>query len=137
MVVHQPGRSTDLTVLGSATAALAVAAFAAGFAWGALGVAVAYATSESIKTLVLWAVLGRKRARPPRYAPWACGPTVGVPSLVAAVLAYVTFAGTLLPFAHGRATLREATQLDLRPARSLGRSARPAIHWASCAASLR
>ncbi|KIQ69280.1 lipopolysaccharide biosynthesis protein [Wenxinia marina] len=54
------GRSREFLYLGIATASLAVAAFSIGIFWGAVGVAVAYAISEYLKTPVLWWYVGRQ-----------------------------------------------------------------------------
>ena len=130
------GRSTDMMVWGVASAAFTVAAFVAGLPWGALGVAVAYAASEALKTPVLWLVAGRKGPVRATDVARTCGPAViagfgallavwlahdalggrGVAGLVvAALLSYATFAAILQAFPLGRATLREAHGLALKP----------------------
>ncbi len=138
------GRSTDYMLLGLASAGFAVAAFAAGLPWGALGVAVAYAASEYLKTPVVWAVVCRKGPVRLAHVVQACGPAMlgahaallagflahdrlaahGLPGLAAALLlAYATFAATLLPFAPGRALLRDAKELAEGRVRRLRRAA--------------
>ncbi len=137
------GRSTDYMLLGLASAGFAVAAFAAGLAWGALGVAVAYAASEYLKTPVVWAVVCRKGPVRLAHVVQACGPAMvaahltvlvvylahdrlaaqGVPGLVAAaMLSYVIFASVLLLFGPGRATLREVAGLAMGPVSRLRRT---------------
>ncbi len=138
------GRSTDFMWWGLATAGFAIAAFAAGLPWGALGVAMAYAASEYVKTPVLWAVVGRKGPVRPGDTLRACGPAVlaahvallavalaqprlaphGFPGLLAAAaLAYLAFAAALLPFQPGRDTLKDAGGLVIGPLSRLRRAA--------------
>lgn len=126
------GRSTDYMIWGFVTAGIAITAFAAGIAWGAVGVAIAYAISEYLKTIPLWHYVSR---RGPVKSPdiWhACGPlmlaahvSLGVvwllrDSVTASALgsltaggltSYAVFAVCILPFPSGRATLREGFAL--------------------------
>lgn len=138
------GRSTDFMVWGVVTAGFAVTAFVAGLPWGALGVAVAYAVSEYLKTPFLWTYVSRRGPVRTAHALRACGPAViaahlallivflahdrlaaeGVVGLVAAfVLSYLAFAAVLILFAPGRATLREAAGLVAGPLSRLRRTA--------------
>jgi PST family polysaccharide transporter len=54
------GRGRDFMIWGLATAAFAVTAFGVGVIWGAVGIAVAYAIQEYIKTPFLWWYVGRR-----------------------------------------------------------------------------
>lgn len=130
------GRSTEFMIWGLITAAIAVTSFVAGLRWGALGVAVAYAISEYIKTPLLWLYISRRG--PIRVSEVAvfCGPSVlaahvallaaflthdiaanlGLVGIAAAgSLSYVVFVLILFVFPAGRATLTEARALALLP----------------------
>lgn len=54
------GRSREFLYWGIITAVFAVTAFSIGVFWGAVGVALAYAISEYVKTPILWWYLGRR-----------------------------------------------------------------------------
>jgi PST family polysaccharide transporter len=129
------GRSNDYMVWGFASAAFAITAIVAGLSWGALGVAIAYAISEYLKTPPLWLVVCRKGPVRVSDVVRACGPSVlaahgallavylghdalaqrGAGGLVtSALLSYITFAVIVVAFASGRATLREIAELARR-----------------------
>lgn len=54
------GRTREFLYWGLFSSVLSMAAFAIGISWGAAGVAIAYASSEYIKTPFLWWYIGRK-----------------------------------------------------------------------------
>ncbi|HXV29230.1 MAG TPA: lipopolysaccharide biosynthesis protein, partial [Sinorhizobium sp.] len=108
---------------------------------GALGVAVAYATSEYLRTPVLWLYIGRKgpltagdmvRAAGPFVLGahvalailWLVRPHLPDQTIVAlagaAILSYAVTVAVALVFPFGRRSLREA--LDLLPKRRSGQS---------------
>lgn len=122
------GRSREFLYWGVATAGFAVAAFSIGIFWGAVGVAIAYAISEYIKTPILWWYLGRRG--PIRVSdivgatwPFLLGahlvvpalwvitphlPQSALPALVLGVMfAYAAVAGLASLTASGRRALRE------------------------------
>jgi polysaccharide transporter, PST family len=122
------GRSRDYMIWGFATAAIAATAFIVGLPYGALGVAVAYAVSEYLKTPILWTFLCRKGplrridilrdAGPTMLAAhlalagvWLARPVLpeaAFPALLIGVaLAYLIALAAVLPFRSGRATLAE------------------------------
>lgn len=126
------GRSTEFMYWGFATALFAVVAFVLGLPYGALGVAIAYAISEYLKTPVLWLYIGRRGAVRARDVALACGPLVlaghaalGVVWLArpwlaeapvaalleGALLAYLVTVLLIAPFPQGRAVLAEAGSL--------------------------
>jgi PST family polysaccharide transporter len=126
------GRTTEYLIWGVVTAGFAVTAFAAGIAWGALGVAVAYAVSEYLKTVPLWRYISRQGPVRSRDILRSCGPLMlaGHVALAAVwlaqrgfgssapvalsegvLLSYLVFAATAAGFASGRAALREAADL--------------------------
>ena len=126
------GRTTEYMTWGFVTAGIAIAAFLAGLPWGALGVAVAYAISEYLKTVPLWRYISRRGPVRGGDVLRACGPlmlaahvALGVvwlarPALpgpvpaalaVSGLLAYAAFVAAILPFPGGRATLAEAVSL--------------------------
>lgn len=132
------GRSREFLYWGVATAAFAVSAFAIGIAWGALGVAIAYAISEYIKTPILWWYLGRKGPIRMldiiRHAwPYVFGahlalfcviklaprfPEAAFPSLIVGMmLSYGVVAALSATTSSGRETLREGVQLLIRTIR--------------------
>jgi PST family polysaccharide transporter len=125
-------------IWGVVSAAFASVAFVAGIAWGALGVAIAYAISEYLKTVPLWRYISRRGPVRGTDALRSCGPLVlaghialatvwlaqdrFVPSPVAGlaeglVLSYLVFGATALVFRSGRTTLREAADLIAAPLR--------------------
>jgi PST family polysaccharide transporter len=126
------GRSTEFMWWGLATAAFAITAFAAGLPWGALGVAVAYAISEYVKTPFLWRYIGRSGPVRATHVLTGTGPAVvaahvslgavllahaslaahGLAGLAAAaLLSYATYGAVLSLGPVGRATIKEATGL--------------------------
>ncbi|WP_420024326.1 lipopolysaccharide biosynthesis protein (plasmid) [Cereibacter azotoformans] len=123
------GRSTEFMYWGFATAAFAVVAFVLGLPYGALGVAVAYAISEYIKTPVLWLYIGRRGAVRAGDVARTCAPLVVAAHaalglvwlarpwlsegrvealLQGAALAYLATILLIAPFPTGRDVLREA-----------------------------
>lgn len=129
------GRSMEFMRWGILAAVTSVAAFVFGLPYGALGVAVAYAASEYLRTPLLWLYLGRKG--PIRTAdvlrmglPFVLGahlavgilwaikphlPEAPLPALVlAAVLSYLLVAGFAALFPAGRDTLKEIRALVLK-----------------------
>ncbi|RWI29061.1 lipopolysaccharide biosynthesis protein [Mesorhizobium sp.] len=131
------GRSGDFMRWGIITALTSVLAFLVGLPYGALGVAIAYAVSEYLRTPFLWLYIGKTgplrashilRAATPFVlgahlalaAIWFAKPVlpqqhiVGMASAVA--LSYMITIMTALAFASGRETLRQA--LRLLPARA-------------------
>lgn len=130
------GRSTEFMAWGFATAAIALTAFVIGLKWGALGVAIAYAISEYVKTPLLWAFIARRGPIRLRDVIVQCGPSLlaahaavlavylahdfaaplGIFGLVAAMtLSYSVFSFGLLLFPSGRNTLIEAFALLKAP----------------------
>ncbi|QFI69328.1 lipopolysaccharide biosynthesis protein [Sinorhizobium alkalisoli] len=135
------GRSGDFMRWGIITAASSAMAFIIGLPYGALGVAVAYATSEYLRTPVLWLYIGRKgpltagdmvRAAGPFVLGahvalailWLVRPHLPDQTIVAlagaAILSYAVTVAVALVFPFGRRSLREA--LDLLPKRRSGQS---------------
>lgn len=126
------GRSTDYMIWGFITAGISIAAFASGIYWGAIGVAIAYAISEYIKTVPLWHFISRRGPVRWRDALDACGPLMlaahlclaavwllrdrfsdSAPIMLVAnmILSYGLFVLIILASRSGRATLREAASL--------------------------
>jgi PST family polysaccharide transporter len=113
------GRSTEFMYWGFATALFAVVAFVLGLPYGALGVAIAYAISEYLKTPVLWLYIGRLGAVRARDVALACGPLARpwlaeapvAALLEGALLAYLVTVLLIAPFPQGRAVLAEAGSL--------------------------
>ncbi|TGW04358.1 lipopolysaccharide biosynthesis protein, partial [Mesorhizobium sp. M2D.F.Ca.ET.145.01.1.1] len=131
------GRSGDFMRWGIITAVTSVLAFALGLPYGALGVAVAYAVSEYLRTPFPWLYVGRSgplqaghvlRAATPFVlgahlalgAVWLVKPMLPQQHVVAlasgAILAYAITIVVALAFAAGREALREA--LKMLPART-------------------
>ncbi|WP_417809338.1 lipopolysaccharide biosynthesis protein [Thioclava sp.] len=125
-------RSKDYMIWGFVTAGIAITAFACGIYWGALGVAIAYAISEYLKTVPLWRYISRQGPVKSRDIMRSCGPfmlaghlslgavwllrdQIGNSTLTVLlsnlVLSYALFMLALLPSAAGRATLREVAEL--------------------------
>jgi PST family polysaccharide transporter len=130
------GRSGDFMRWGIVTAITSVLAFAIGLPYGALGVAVAYAISEYLRTPFLWLYVGKTgplRASHVLHAAlpfvlgahlafgliWLAKPMLQAPPVVAlaagAALSYAATILAALAFGAGREALREA--LRLIPAR--------------------
>ncbi|MBZ9676456.1 lipopolysaccharide biosynthesis protein [Mesorhizobium sp. ES1-1] len=131
------GRSGDFMRWGIVTAVTSVLAFIIGLPYGALGVAIAYAVSEYLRTPFLWLYIGKTgplraidmlRAATPFVlgahlalaAVWFARSILPEPRLAALVAAVVlsyavTFAVAML-FAAGREAMREV--LKFLPARS-------------------
>lgn len=130
------GRSGDFMRWGIITAVTSVLAFAIGLPYGALGVAVAYAVSEYLRTPFLWLYVGKAgplRASHVLHAAapfvlgahlalalvWVAKPMLPAQPIIAlvggAVLSYVVTIIVALAFGAGREALREA--LRLIPAR--------------------
>ncbi len=126
------GRSTEYMIWGFITAGFAITAFACGLYWGALGVAIAYAISEYLKTVPLWRYISRRGPVRSRDIFETCGPLMlaghlclgavwllrnqfgnSTPTMLLANLAlsYGVFMLILLASKPGRATLREAATL--------------------------
>jgi len=126
------GRSTEYMIWGAITAVFALTAFAIGIWWAALGVAIAYAVGEYLKTIPLWLYISRRGPVRAPHILYAAGPSVlgahlavgtswlshEYAELVPAVslglsllVAYATMAITLLCFRAGRETLGEAIGL--------------------------
>lgn len=126
------GRSQEFMIWGFATAAFAITAFGIGVAWGAFGIAAAYAVSEYLKTPVLWLYVGRKgpiglkeviRSAGPfmlgahiamaaiwLLKPWLPGPAL-VGLIMTGTISYGVMLLTAILFPSGRAALREAVNL--------------------------
>lgn len=130
------GRSTEFMYWGLAGAAIAGVAFVLGLQWGALGVAVAYAISEYLKTPLLWLYMSRRGAIRATDVLLMCGPSVvaahvallivylthnitanlgTVGLLLAVLLSYIVFTIILMAFPQGRATMIEAWALLTSP----------------------
>lgn len=126
------GRTREFLYWGLITAAFAIAAFSVGIAWGATGVALAYAISEYIKTPFLWWYVGRRgpirvpdilRATWPFVlgahlvvlALWVIRPHLpqaAISSLVlGTVFSYAAVAGLAALTATGRETLQEVARM--------------------------
>jgi PST family polysaccharide transporter len=131
------GRSGDFMRWGIIAAVTSVLAFIAGLPYGVLGVAIAYAISEYLKTPFLWLYIGKTgplrashilRAATPFVlgahlalaAIWFVKPLLPQQPIVAmagaVVLSYLITIVTALAFASGREALLEA--LKLLPARA-------------------
>ncbi len=125
-------RTTDYMIWGFVTAGISIIAFAGGLYWGALGVAIAYAISEYIKTVPLWYYVSRRGPVRWREILQACGPLMlaahvslagvwllrdqfsdSTPVMLATnlMLSYGVFLFVVAAFETGRATLREAIDL--------------------------
>ena len=134
------GRSREFLWWGVATAGFAISAFSIGIAWGAVGVAIAYAIAEYIKTPILWWYVGRRG--PVRFAhvleaawPFLIGahlvvlllslikphlPQAPLPALaISAVFAYGAVAGLASLTASGRRTLLEVSDVLSAAARRM------------------
>ncbi|WFP76502.1 lipopolysaccharide biosynthesis protein [Mesorhizobium sp. WSM4906] len=130
------GRSGDFMRWGVVTAVTSVMAFAVGLPYGALGVAIAYAISEYLRTPFLWLYIGKTgplRASHVLHAAapfvigghvalalvWLVKPMLPIQPIVALVcgtaLSYAVTILIALAFGAGREALREA--LKLVPAR--------------------
>ncbi|MBZ9920582.1 lipopolysaccharide biosynthesis protein, partial [Mesorhizobium sp. BR1-1-7] len=130
------GRSGDFMRWGIITAVTSVLAFVLGLPYGALGVAIAYAVSEYLRTPFLWLYVGRSgplrashvlRAATPFVlgahvalaVVWLVKPLLPQQHVIAlasgAILAYLITIVIALVFAAGREALREA--LKMLPAR--------------------
>lgn len=126
------GRSGDFMRWGIVTAVTSVLAFLIGLPYGALGVAIAYAVSEYMRTPFLWLYIGKTgplkahhvlRAATPFVlgahlalaAVWFAKPFLPQQHIVAmagaVVLSYVATILVSLCFAAGREALREALKL--------------------------
>ncbi|TNC49153.1 lipopolysaccharide biosynthesis protein [Rubellimicrobium rubrum] len=126
------GRSGDYATWGLVSAVIAVGSFLLGLPYGAFGVAVAYAVSETLKSPILWVVACRKGPIRLGDVVRSCGPMMlaAYGSLAAAwwiksdlgdgplqtltlalALCYIVFILLILPFSSGRSTLREAGAL--------------------------
>ncbi|WP_352660187.1 lipopolysaccharide biosynthesis protein [Mesorhizobium sp. M0621] len=126
------GRSGDFMRWGIVTAVTSVLAFMLGLPYGALGVAIAYAISEYLRTPFLWLYVGKSgplqahhvlRAAMPFVlgahlalaAIWFIKPLLPQQQVVAlasgAVLAYLITIVIALAFASGREALREAFKM--------------------------
>ncbi len=137
------GRSTDYMIWGFITAGIAIAAFGAGIAWGALGVAVAYAISEYLKTIPLWIYVSRRGPVRTPHVARATGPFLlaahlalllvwilqdyfafapALSLIIGLLLSYVVVAVGVLPFKSGRETLRESYGLATGPLKRRGRA---------------
>jgi PST family polysaccharide transporter len=126
------GRSGDFMRWGIVTAVTSTLAFVIGLPYGALGVAVAYAVSEYLRTPFLWIYVGRKgplrvgdvyRAATPFVlgahlalaAVWFAKPSLPHQKILAivaaAILSYLIAVVVALLFPSGRETLRESLTL--------------------------
>jgi PST family polysaccharide transporter len=126
------GRSGDFMRWGIVTAVTSILAFVIGLPYGALGVAVAYAVSEYLRTPFLWIYVGRKgplrvgdmyRAATPFVlgahlalaAVWFAKPSLPHQKILAivaaAILSYLIAVVVALLFPSGRETLRESLAL--------------------------
>ncbi len=126
------GRSGDFMRWGIVTAVTSAAAFLVGLPYGALGVAIAYAASEYLRTPFLWMYIGRKgpltamdmlRAGGPFVlgghvalaAVWMAKPMLPdgdiAAALIATLLAYAVAGAVALLFPAGRAALGEALKM--------------------------
>ncbi|TCU14803.1 lipopolysaccharide biosynthesis protein [Rhizobium sullae] len=137
------GRSGDFMRWGIVTAVTSAVAFVIGLPYGALGVAVAYAASEYLRTPFLWIYVGRKgplrvgdmfRAATPFVlgahlalaAVWFAKPSLPhqetLAIIAAAILSYLVAIVAALLFPSGRETLREGlTLLSTRLTKPVGR----------------
>jgi PST family polysaccharide transporter len=132
------GRSGDFMRWGIITAVTSVLAFVVGLPYGALGVAIAYAVGEYLRTPFLWLYVGKSgplRASHVLHAAtpfvlgahlalaaiWLVKPLLPHQQIVAmasaAALSYAVTVAIALVFTSGRGALREA--LKLLPARAL------------------
>jgi PST family polysaccharide transporter len=126
------GRSGDFMRWGIVTAVTSVLAFIVGLPYGALGVAIAYAISEYLRTPFLWLYIGKTgplrashvlRAATPFVlgahlalaAVWLAKPLLPQQHIAAmasaVVLSYLTTIVVALAFASGREALWEAVKL--------------------------
>lgn len=122
------GRSTHYMIWGFVTAAFAICAFAIGIWWAALGVAIAYACSEYLKTVPLWLFISRTGPVKALHILKSAGPFVLAGHLAAAtlfilndnitlpplvtlgcglVISYLVTILALLPFSAGRQTFMD------------------------------
>lgn len=134
------GRTREFLYWGLITAVFAIAAFSIGIAWGATGVALAYAISEYIKTPFLWWYIGRRgpiqmpdifRATWPFVlgahlvvlSLWTIKPHLPQATLLSlmfgAIFSYVSVAGLAALTATGRETLQEVGRMVLGAIRRL------------------
>jgi PST family polysaccharide transporter len=126
------GRSGDFMRWGIVTAVTAALAFVIGLPYGALGVAVAYAASEYLRTPFLWMYVGKKGPLRVGDIFWAATPFVlgghlalavvwiaksSLPHqeilaiVTAAILSYLVAIVVALLFPSGRETVREGLTL--------------------------
>lgn len=136
------GRSREFLYWGLASSALSIAAFAIGIVWGALGVALAYAISEYLKTPFLWWYIGRRGPVSAKDMFWAIWPFLlgahlVVPALwvmeplmpqgavfsllIGTVFSYTVVAVLAMVSTSGRETLREVGRLLIKVPRRLRR----------------
>ena len=136
------GRSTHYMIWGFITAVFAISAFAIGIWWGALGVAIAYAISEYLKTVPLWLYISRKGPVKALDVAKSAGPLILAGHVSVAILmvlrelnnhppvlslgiglaiSYTVAIAVILPFRTGRDTLKEALNVarDVVRSRSL------------------
>ena len=123
------GRGREFMIWGLVTAGFAVAAFGIGIVWGAVGIAVAYATQEYVKAPILWWYVGRKGpvgaadlissgipfvlgAHVALLTVWLAMPRLSLSSVIVSLIlglmiSYAVAIGIAMIFRSGRETLRD------------------------------